>query len=123
MSLGYSTASINGQLVPVAEAQAFSPLTFGAQYSGPGYWPRGGQWNVPPLLPSASASAGVANYAPGNISEGGGYTADGQPAPTSSARRSNGSINWFHPTKSPVIWAFALLGLSLFLLHKVHYAK
>lgn len=115
--LNYETGLINGQLVPMAPAQAFSPLTYGPSLSGPGYWPAGTQYNVPPLLPSAASMTGAASYSPGM-----GGTGEGQPVPTSGSMK-NGKINWFHPTKSPVLWALGLLGLSLFLLHKVHYGK
>lgn len=120
MPLGYESAVINGQLVPVAPAQAFSPLTYGATLSGPGYWPRGGQWNVPPLLPNAAAVSGMASFSP-DMGESGGYTSDMQPMPTSGSMNGQGKPNWFHPTKSPVLWAVGLLVLSLFMLHKVHY--
>lgn len=121
MALGYESAVVNGQLVPFAPAQAFSPLTYGASLSGPGFWPAGGQYTVPPLLPSATALTGRNSYAP-DMGEGGNGSVDGQPVPTAGSVK-NGKANWFHPTKSPVLWAFGLLGLSLFLLHKVHYGK
>jgi len=117
MAVNYESAVINGQLVPVAPAQAFSPLTFGSVYSGPGYWPRGGQWNVPPLLPSAAGTYGSSEYSP-DMSGAGGVT-----APTSGGMSASGKVNWLHPTKSPVLWVIGLLGASLFLLHKVHYGK
>lgn len=121
MALNYESAVINGQLIPVAPAQAFSPLTYGSVLSGPGYWPRGGQWNVPPLLPSAVATSGSTSYTPdftGSL-EGTGFNA----MPTAGSMNSKGKVNFLHPTKSPALWAIALLGLSLFLLHKVHYGK
>lgn len=118
MSLNYGSAVVNGQLIPVAPEQAFDPLTYGAVLSGPGYWPRGGQWNVPPLLPSATATSAATEYSP-DMSGGG----DGAMMPTSSKMSSSGKVNWLHPTKSPVLWVVGLLALSLFLLHKVHYGK
>lgn len=122
MSLNYESAVINGQLVPVAPAQAFAPLTYGAQYSGPGFWPAGNQYSVPPLLPNPTALTGSTAFSPDMGGEGGSMSGDGQPVPTSGSVK-NGKVNWFHPTKSPVLWAFGLLALSLFLLHKVHYGK
>lgn len=122
MTIGYQSAVINGQLVPVAGEQSFSPLTYGATLSGPGYWPRGGQWNVPPLLPGASAMVGSTGYSP-DLSESGGLTNSNQPVPTSGKVMGNGRVNWLHPTKSPTLWVLGLLALSLFLLHKVHYGK
>jgi len=120
MTVGYGSATVNGQLVPVAIGQAFDPLTFGAAYTGPGMWPRGGQWNVPPLLPDTQVSmVGAGSYSPDMGESAGPFS--GQPMPTSGAQKANGKVNWMHPTKSPVLWAVGFLGLSLFMLHKVHY--
>lgn len=114
MALGYESAVINGQLVNVAPAQSFSPLTYGATLSGPGYWPRNGQWNLPPLLPSASSQTANASYSPSGPTSG-------SPMPTTGSVNSSGQVNWMHPTKSPVLWALAFIVGSLFMLHKVHY--
>lgn len=119
MSINYGTALINGQLVPVPEEQSFNPLSYGNSLSGPGFWPAGSQYNVPPLLPSAAANSGMAAYSP-NFGEGGG----GPEAPIPTAGKLNtttGRVNWLHPTKSPVVWTIGLLGLALFMLHKIHY--
>jgi hypothetical protein len=115
MAVGYESAVVNGQLVPVAPGQGFAPLTFGAQYTGPGFWPRNGVFNVPPVIP-----------APGTTGQGGttgtGLTmANGSPSPTAGALSSDGSANYLHPTKSPLLWAVGFLALGLFMLHKVHF--
>lgn len=119
MALGYTTALINGQLVPTAPDQSFDPLTYGSVLSGPGYWPRNGQWNLPPLLPNATAMAGNTAYSPDFTDSSEGYSV----LPTSGSMSPNGKMNYLHPTKSPVLWTLGLLGLALFLLHKVHYGK
>lgn len=117
MAVGYETQQVNSQLVPVAPGQGFAPLTFGAAYTGPGYWPRNGVYNVPPVTPS-----------PGTTGQGGttgtGLTAgNGTPSPTTGAQSSNGSVNWAHPTKSPLLWAFGFLALGLLMLHKIHFRE
>ena len=122
MALGYSTALVNGQLVPVAPDQAFDPLTYGSVLSGPGYWPRNGQWNLPPLMPNATATSATGSYSPDFSSSEMGTVGGGLPT-AGSVNPSTGKMNFLHPTKSPVWWTIGLLGLSLFLLHKVHYGK
>lgn len=118
MSLGYESAMVNNQLIPVAPGQGFAPLTFGAQYTGPGFWPRNGVFNVPPVSP-----------APGTTGQGGttstGLTsANGSPSlPTAGAGDSSGNANYFHLTKSPTLWAIGFLAFSLFMLHKVHFKE
>lgn len=116
--LGYESGVINGQLVPLAPAQAFDPLTYGSTLSGPGYWPAGSQFNVPPLLPSVQAQEGMNVYSPDLNGIGGGSA-----TPTAGQMNSKGKINFLHPTKSPTLWVVGLLGLSLWMLHKVHYGK
>ena len=54
MPIGYGSAAVNAQLVPIPVRQAFDPLTFGQAYTGPGMWPRQGVYNVPPVMPSGS---------------------------------------------------------------------
>jgi hypothetical protein len=115
VAIDYGSTVINGQLVPVPQDQSFSPLTYGAEFSGPGFWPRGGQYNLPPLLPGGSATTGSESYSPDSTS--GSFN----PMPTAGAMKSDGSVNYLSPTKSPALWVIGLLGLSLWLLHKVHY--
>lgn len=123
MALGYESALINGQLVPVAPAQAFDPLTYGSVLSGPGYWPRNGQWNLPPLMPNATATSATMDYSPDFAGEGNAGAEYGGMPTAGSVNPKTGKMNFLHPTKSPVWWTIGLLGLSLFLLHKVHYGK
>ena len=118
MTTNYGTALINGQLIPAPTMQSFNPLSYGNSLSGPGFWPAGSQYNVPPLLPSASANSGMASYSPdmGESSDGGSVI------PTAGKMNtSTGQMNWLHPTKSPVLWTIGLLGLALVMLHKIHY--
>jgi hypothetical protein len=115
MAIDYGSSVINGQLLPVPMDQSFSPLTYGAEFSGPGFWPRGGQYNLPPLLPSGVSMTGSSTYSPDNMT--GSYV----PVPTAGAVKANGKVNYLSLTKSPAPWVIILLGLSLWLLHKVHY--
>jgi hypothetical protein len=119
MAVGYESQVVNGQLVNVAPGQGFAPLTFGAEYTGPGFWTRNGVFNVPPVTPS-----------PGTTGQGGttvtGLTsANGSPSPMPSAAAITGSgkFNFFHPTKSPLVLALVFLAVSLFMLHKVHFKE
>jgi hypothetical protein len=112
MSLGYTSAVINGQLVNVAPEQAFNPLTFGQAYTGPAMWPRQGVYNVPPVLPSSALQQSMAPVAYG-------ATAGGFPLP--SAMSESGSP--FHMTKSPLWWALGFLAFGLLLLQHVHWRK
>lgn len=111
--LGYETQAVNGQMVNVAPGQAFSPLTFGAAFTGPGFWPRNGVYNVPPVTPSPGtwegASVGTAD--PG-----------GHAPTTAGSITQDGKANYFSPTKSPLLWALAFLAGGLAMLHYIHYA-
>lgn len=113
--LGYETQVVNGQMVNVAPQQGFSPLTFGAAYTGPGFWPRNGVYNVPPVTPSPGTWEGSSTEAMGSA-------AGGQPHPTAGSINQNGGTNFFHPTKSPLMWAIAFLAGGLWLLHSIHYS-
>lgn len=115
MSLGYETQVVNGQMVNVAPVQGFSPLTFGSTYTGPGFWPRNGVYNVPPVTPSPGTWEGSSTDAMGSAT-------GGQPHPTAGSMSADGGTNYFHATKSPLIWALAFLGIGYLLMHKVHYA-
>jgi hypothetical protein len=55
--LGYQSQVINGQLVSVAPAQSYNPLAFGQNYAPSGYWPNQGVYQIPPVMPSATAAA------------------------------------------------------------------
>lgn len=113
MALGYETAIVNSQMVNVAPGQAFAPLTFGSTYTGPGMWPRNGVYNVPPVTPSPGTWAGTDS----DVSMSGG----GHPAPSASAMTSSGGVNFFSPTKSPLLMALFFLAAGLGMLHFIHY--
>ena len=115
MALGYETAVVNGQMVNVAPGQGYSPLTFGSAYTGPGFWPRNGVYNVPPVTPSPGTWQGSSDLT--------GVNADGgHPSPTAGSMTKNGGVNFYHPTKSPLLWAIGFLALGLWMLHSIHYA-
>lgn len=107
--LGYESAVVNGQLVPVAPKAGFDPIAWGPAYSGPGMWPRQGVYNVPPVLPSVGLQQSMA---PASYGQSGTY-----PWPT--ATDENG--NPWSLKKSPVIWGLGFLLIGLLLLHFVHY--
>lgn len=116
MAIGYESSVINGQLVNVAPKQGYSPLTFGSMYTGPGFWPRNGVYNVPPVLPSPGTWAGSTGASTSAAeSMGGGMV------PTAGSMSEDGRMNYFHPTKSPLIWAVGFLGIGLWMLHSIHY--
>jgi hypothetical protein len=110
MPIGYGSAAVNAQLVPVPVKSAFDPLTFGQAYTGPGMWPRQGVYNVPPVLPSGSLQSSMAPSAYG--ASGSGYTV---PTPASETG------NPFHPTKSPLIFALVFLFAGILMLQHIHY--
>lgn len=118
MTIGYESQVVNGQLINVAPGQGFDPLTFGQAYTGPGFWPRNGVYNVPPVTPSPGTWEGSLTDAMGSS----GSAAGGQPHPTAGSVSRNGGTNYMHPTKSPLIWAIAFLAGGLALLHWVHYS-
>lgn len=104
--IGYSSAIVNSQLVPVAERQSYDPLTFGQAYTGPAYWPRQGVYNVPPVMPSAASASSMAPASVG---------AQTLPSATSA------SGNPYHFTKSPLWMALIFLAVGLLMLQHVHY--
>lgn len=109
--LGYTSNVINGQMVNVAPAQAFNPLTFGQAYTGPGMWLRQGVYNLPPILPSGALQSSMAPQAYGSGS--------GTPIPTATSE--TGSP--FSLTKSPLWWALGFLAVGLLMLQHVHWRK
>jgi hypothetical protein len=115
MATNYESSVINGQLVPVPPNQAFNPLTYGQSLSGPGFWPAGTQYNMPPLLPSSVSMQGASSYNPGSPA--------GVTGTTAGSISGSGRVNWASLKSSPALWVFIFLGLALFLLHKVHYGK
>lgn len=117
MAVGYESAIINSQLVNVAPGQGYSPLTFGAQFTGPGFWPRNGVFNVPPVTP-APGTTGQGGVTATGLSAG-----NGSPSLPSAGEATPAGPNFMHPTKSPVLWAIGFLVISLFMLHKVHFRE
>lgn len=95
---------VNGQLVPQAPTSAFFPLTMGAQYRGPGMWPRQGTYQVPPVVPSP---ANAPQIAPSSMGRG-----------PDTGDSSSGS---FHPTRGTILFAFGALVVGLFMLRYIHY--
>jgi len=108
MPLGYGSAAVNAQLVPVPVKSAFDPLTFGTAYTGPGMWPRQGVYNVPPVMPAGSLQSSMAPAA---------YGGTGFSVPTPASE----SGNPFHPTKSPLIFALVFLFAGVLMLKHIHY--
>lgn len=106
--LGYETQVVNGQMVPVAPGAGYDPIIFGQAYSGPGYWPRQGVYNVPPVLPSGALQGSMAPAAYG-------YTGAALPTATSETG------NPFHPTKSPLIFGLVFLAAGILMLQYIHY--
>jgi hypothetical protein len=106
--IGYGSAAVNSQLVPVPVRAAFDPLTFGQAYTGPQFWPRQGVYNVPPVLPSGALQQSMAPASYGGI---------GNPPPTASSEKGNP----FHPTKSPLIFALVFLFAGILMLQHIHY--
>jgi hypothetical protein len=111
--LGYESQAVNDQLVNVAPGQAFAPLTFGAAYTGPGFWPRNGVFNVPPVVPSPVDQGGMA---PTQLGSGGNYGGT-MPMPTQVSSTGNA----FHLKKSPVVWAIAMFVIGILMLQHIHY--
>ena len=122
MAVGFESQTVNGQLVNVAPGQGYSPLTFGAMYTGPGLWPRNGVFNVPPVTPSPGSTGQGGTTTTGLTQANGSPSGTGATLPTSGT--SNGATaNFMHPTKSPVLWAIGFLVFALFMLHKVHFKE
>lgn len=119
--LGYETVAVNSQLINAAPGQAFAPLTFGSQYTGPGYWPRNGVYNVPPIVPSTSSQASNGGLGGGGVSSG--YGGSGHPMPSAGTITQDGNTNYFSLKSSPLVWAVVFLGGGLALLHFIHYSK
>ncbi len=98
---------VNGQLVPQPPSSAFFPLTMGAQYRGPGMWPRQGTYQVPPVIPNQRDASQMSPNATGDAT----YASQTQAA------------NAFHPTQGTIIFGFGSLVLGLFMLHYIHYGS
>lgn len=111
--LGYESQAVNDQLVNVAPGQAYAPTVFGNAWTGPGFWPRNGVWNVPPVVPSPADQGGMA---PTQLGSGANY---GGTLPMPSTESENGSA--FHPKHSPLLWALGMLIAGLLMLQYIHY--
>jgi hypothetical protein len=109
--LGYESAVVNGQLVPIAPRAGYDPIAWGPAYSGPGMWPRQGVYNVPPILPSPGLQASMA---PAAYGQSGSY-----PYPTPTQTNASGSP--WSLKHSPVVAGLIALGGGLALLHFIHY--
>ncbi len=120
--LGYETAEVNGQMVNIAPGQAFKPLVFGAEYTGPGFWPRNGVYNSPPVTPSGQNS-GASVSGPQGGGNGGVATGQGggAPHPTAGSTSATGGANHFSLTKSPVLWALAFVIIGVLAIQHIHY--
>lgn len=101
--IGYGSAVVNSQLIPIAPLAAYNPLVFAGAYSGPA-WPRQGVYDVPPVMPSSEATFGQVGGSVGTF-------------PTATDERGNP----FHPTKSPLWWALGFFAAALLFLHYVVY--
>lgn len=111
--LGYESQAVNDQLVNVAPGQAYAPLTFSNEFVGPGFWPRNGVFNVPPVVPSPADQGGMA---PTQLGSGANY---GGTMPMPSVASDTGNV--FHPKHSPLLWALGFLVAGLLMLQYIHY--
>jgi hypothetical protein len=114
MPTAWGSDSVNGQLVPRVPSSAIFPLVFSAAYTGPAMYPKQGTFQVPPVLPNAySSNNSLAAGQFGNATP----MVGGTTSPTSMSETGN---PW-HPTKSPLLFAFGALVLGLFMLHYIHW--
>ena len=108
-NIGYGSAVVNSQLIPLPVLGAYEPLVFGPAITGPDMWPRQGVYNNPPVMPSPEMQAVMAPATYGGTST----------MPTAMSETGNP----FHITKSPVLWAIGLLVFALAMLHFVHFKE
>lgn len=104
--IDWGSNAVNGQLVPQAPSSAFFPLTMGAQYRGPGMWPRQGSYQVPPVIPNRQMASQMSPNATG-----------GDDTHASMSQ----SANAFHPTQGTILFGFGALIAGLFMLNYIHY--
>lgn len=107
MPTSWGSDTVNGQLVPRTPSSAVFPVVYSPQYTGPGYWPRQGAWQVPPFIANPEMRTRMAPST--GVEPGVGPTQEDE----------NG--NPFHPTKGTVIFGFGALVVGLFLLRYVHW--
>jgi hypothetical protein len=112
MPTAWGSDTVNGQLVPRVPSSAVFPLTFSAAYTGPAMYPKQGTYQVPPVLPASYMANNNAPGQYGNATPGAGGT-----TPMSMSETGN---PW-HPTKSPLLFAFGALVLGLFMLKYIHW--
>jgi hypothetical protein len=113
MPTSWGSDQVNGQLVPRVPSSAVFPLVFSAAYTGPAMYPKQGTYQVPPVLPAAylQNSQAAGQFGPATpMPTGGGL-------PTAMSETGNP----YHPTKSPLLFAFMFLVLGLFMLHYIHW--
>lgn len=115
MPTAWGSDAVNGQLVPRVPSSAVFPLTFSAQYTGPGMYPKQGSYQVPPVLPSAYMANTMAPGQMGNATLMPSSSSSGLPTMMSETG------NVWHPTKSPLLFAFLALVIGLFMLHYIHW--
>jgi hypothetical protein len=113
MAVGYESAAVNNQLVNVAPGQAYAPLAYGSELSGPGFWPRNGVFNTPPVVPSPADQGGMA---PTQLGSGANY---GGSVPIPSVASETG--NPFHVTKSPLVFGLLFFVFGILMLMYIHY--
>jgi hypothetical protein len=110
MPTSWGSDTVNGQLVPRAPSSAYFPLTFSSAYTGPGMYPKQGTFQVPPVLPNSYITDTLAPGQFGNATPAASQSLPG-----------NMAGNPYHPTKSPLLFAFAALVIGLFMLHYIHW--
>lgn len=110
MPTSWGSDSVNGQLVPRVPSSAVFPLTFSPHYSGPGYWPRQGSYQVPPVVSNPILAR---NMAPSGLGQG----SPGVAAVT----QADATGNPWHPTKGTILFGFGALVLGLFMLRYIHW--
>lgn len=117
MAVGYGSAAVNDQLVPLPVQSAYNPWSFGPVYTGPAFWPRHGVFNVPPVMTGGAVAGVPAGAALSNGTGGARITAPTLPT--------NGSAtgNVHHPLRSPVWFGFGFLAVGLAMLHFIHYRR
>jgi hypothetical protein len=103
--ISWGSNAVNSQLVTQPPTSAFFPLTMGAQYRGPGMWPRAGTYQVPPVVPGPASTPYMSPNATGQVSQ--------------SFTPSSGGL--FHPTQGTIVFAFIALAIGLFGLHYIHW--
>src|SRR5215472_9887357 len=103
MPTSWGSDVVNGQLVPRPPSSAFFPLVLSAQYTGPGFWPRQGSYQVPPVVANPLAAASMA---PSGLGTG---PAMGQ--------YSGAQVGSWHPTRGTIFFGFFALVAGLFLLN------